>query len=234
MLAQGNAAIKRKVWAYVLTAIAVAIAVAGSAVAFVYAQYVVGSILAALSVILIFCLAGEIMQDNFYQKSERLFIARKYDEERALLDQVKANHLLFPFVRERYYLIAIRNALARDDLSRAKSYIDRVRHGDERLRHGDDKNLKYKTAYARVLILLDEGNTDDARAEYEDFRINNEHYAIYQTRLEILSALFARLFSKHDAPLPEAAVNSPYPVIKRILGRHLEESVAQSGEDWSE
>ena len=234
MLAKEEGTIKRKVWAYVLTGIAAAIAAPGAIVAFLYAQYAVGAILSALFVILILCFAGEIVQDNFYQKSERLFVARKYEEEKALLDQVKSNHLLFPFVRERYYLISIRNALARDELSLAKSYIERLRHSGDPVHHGENFGMKYKTAYAYILILLDEGNTSEARAEYEDFRIHNEHYAIYQTRLEILNALFARLFSKYDAPLPEAAINSPYPVIKRILGRHVEEDMAASHEGWGE
>ena len=226
--------IKRKVWAYVLTGIAAAIAIAGTAVAFIYAPYGAGAAAAAVSVILILCLAGEIVQDNFYMQSEELFSARKYEEEKALLEKVKGNHLLFPFVRERYYLIAIRNALARDDLALAKSYIARLRHNGDHLRHIEDSGMKYKTAYAYILILLDEGNTKEARAEYEDFRIHNEHYAIYQSRLEVLGALFARLFTKHDAPLPEAAVESPYPVLKRILGRHLEENIESSSEDWGE
>ena len=225
MLAKEEWAIKRRVWAYVLTGIAAAIAVAGATISFVYRQYVVGAVVALLAVVTIFCLVGEIVQDNFYQRCEGLFYERKFEEENTLLQQIKGNHLLFPFMRERYYIIAIRNAFARDDLALAKSYVDR-------LRHGDDRGMKYKTAYASVLMLLDEGKVSEARAEYEDFRINNEQYAIYQPQIEVLNALFARLFSRHDAPLPQAAVESPYPVIKRILGRHFEESVAH--EDWGE
>ena len=230
---KGEMPIKRKVWAYVLTGIAVAIAAAGTALAFVYALYGVGAAAAAVTVILILCFAGEIVQDNFYMQSESLFTAHKYEEEKAFLEKIKGNHLLFPFMRERYYLIAIRNALARDDLALAKSYVERLRHGD-RLRHIEDVGMKYKTAYAYILILLDEGNMSEARAEYEDFRIHNEHYAIYKYRLEVLGALFARLLTKNDVPLPEAAVESPYPVIKRILGRHLEENLEASSEDWGE
>ena len=227
MLPKEEWAIQRRVWAYCLTGIAAVIAAAGTVVAFCYAQYTVGAILAALTVIGIFALAGEIVQDNFYQKSERLFAARKYEEEKALIEKVRNNQLLFPFVRERYYMIAIRNALARDDLALVKSYIDRLRHGEE---HGQ----KYRTAYAYTLLLLDDGDVNAARAEYEDFRTHNEHYAIYKLQLEVLKSLFARLDGKHDVPLPEAAVNTPYPIIKRILGRNIEERMAQSHEDWGE
>ena len=225
MLAKEEGAFTRRIWAYVLTGIVAALLAAGSALAFVYERYELGAIMAALFVVAILCLAAEIVQDNFYQKCESLFSERKFEEEYALLEKIKSKHLLFPFMREHYYLIAARNALARDELALAKAYIDR-------LRHGDDRSLKYKTAYATVLILLDEGNVNAARAEFEDFRIHNEHYAIYKTQLEVLESLIARLFSKHDLPLPAAAVDSPYPVVKRILGRHFEE--ASTREEWGE
>lgn len=218
---------KRRVWAYALTAIGAAIAAAGAAVAFCYSQYVVGAILSVLFVAAVFCFVGEIEQDNFVQKSEALFAARKYEEERALLEKVRKNHLLYPFIRERYSLTAIRNAVARDDLPLAKSYIDR-------LRHGGDYGIKYKTSFVAVLILLDAGEVGKARAEYEDFRIHNEHYALYQPQIEVLDALFKRLFTKNDTPLPESAVDSPYPVVKRILGRHFEERAADMNAAWEE
>lgn len=218
---------KRRIWAYVLTGSVAAVAFIGAVVSFCFAQYVAGAILLLLAVVLFLCLAGEVLQDNFYQKSEALFAAHRYEEERALLERVHNNHLLFPFVRERYYLSSIRNAVARDDLALAKSYIDR-------LRHGGDRGLKYKTAYETILILLDEGKVSEARAEYEDFRIHNEHYAIYKPQLEMLNALFAHLFTKNDTPILAAAVHSPYPVIKRILGRHIEKRTAEMKEEWGE
>lgn len=218
--------VKRKVWVYAVTAVATAVAVAGSIVAFCEKLYAVGVIVAVLALIGSFCLAGEVVQDNFRLKSEKLFAARKYDEEREMLESVQKNHLLFPFVRETFYLVALKNAVARDDLALARAYIDRLRHGGER-------GLKYKSAYLFTLILLDEGDFPAARAEYEDFRIHNEQYALYQSQLEVLGALFNRLFTKNDAPLPKAAVNSPYPVVKRILGRHFEENAASYG-NWEE
>ena len=218
---------KRRVWAYALTGGIAAVTMIGAVVSFCFAQNVVGAILVALALVLMLCLAGEIVQDNFYQKSEALFAAHQYEEERLLLERVRNNHLLFPFVRERYYLSSIRNAVARDDLSLAKSYIDR-------LRHGGDRGLKYKTAYATTLILLDEGKVDEARAEYEDFRVHNEHYAVYKPQLEMLNALFTYLFTKNDTPILAAAVHSPYPVIKRILGRHIEKRAAEMKDEWGE
>ena len=227
MLAKEEGAFTRRIWAYVLTGIAAALLAAGCAVSFVYAQYAIGATLAALFVVAVLCLVAEIVQDNYYQKCESLFSERKFEEEYALLEKIKSNHLLFPFMREHYYLIAVRNALARDELALAKAYI-------ARLRHGDDRSLKYKTSYATVLILLDEGSVNPASSEFEHFRIHNEHYVIYKTQLEVLESLIARLFSKHDLPLPAAAVDSPYPVVKRILGRHFEEASAMYSEDWGE
>lgn len=218
---------KRRVWAYVLTALGAAIATAGAAVAFCYRQYVAGAILSVLVVAALFCFVGEIEQDNFVQKSEALFTARRYEEELALLERVRKNHMLYPFIRERYSLIAIRNAVARDDLQLAKSLIDR-------LRHGGDYGIRYKTSFVTVLIDLDAGEVSAARAEYEDFRIHNEQYALYQPQIEVLDALFKRLFTKSDTPLPESAVDSPYPVVKRILGRHFEERAANVNGEWEE
>ncbi len=50
----------------------------------------------------------------------------------------------------------------------------------------------------------------------------------------MLEALFSHLFTKNDTPILEAAVHSPYPVIKRILGRHIEERTAEMNKDWGE
>lgn len=218
---------KRRVWAYALTSVAIAVTLAGGVVAFCYALPAVGAILSALTLMSVFCLAGEIVQDNFCIKSEKLFLANEFEEEKQLLDKVRRNHLLFPFVRERFFLSGIRNAVARDDLPLAKSYIMSLRHGGER-------SNKYKTSYATVLILLDEGNVKGAREEYEDFRIHNEHYELYKPQIEMLNALFARLFSRSDVPLPESAVNTRYPVIKRILGRHFEAQTDNTKEEWGE
>ena len=226
-------AVKRRIWAYVLTGIAAAAAAAGSVVTFIYAQYAIGAVLAALGIVFILCLAGEIVQDNVLKKSQNLFYARKFEEEKALLEKVKGNHLLFPFMRERYYLIAIRNALARDDLSLVKSYIDRLRHSFDRVRQVDERHMHYKTSYPYVLFLLDKGEYDAARAEYEDFRTNNEHYAIYQPQIAILNALFERL-SGSDAPLPSSIVESPYPVMKRILSRDCNEETVSSDKEQGE
>ena len=217
--------IKRRVWAYVLTGIVAAASIAGAVLAFVYPTYAVGATLAVLAVLFVLCLAAEVVQDNLLQRCQRLFAAQKFEEENALLQKIKGNHLLFPFMRERYYLLAIRNALARDDLALVASYIARLRHNEERVRQGDDRHLLYKTAYAHILLLLDEGNIDAARAEYEDFRIHNEHFVIYAKRLEILNAIFERLAGK-DTPLPDTIAALRYPVIERILSRMSEEKAA--------
>lgn len=226
--------IKRRVWAYVLTAIVVAATIAGAVLAFVNAKYVVGATLAALTVFSTLCLAAEIVQDNFIQQCEALFATQRFEEENELLQKIKNNHLLFPFMRERFYITAIRNAFARDDLALVSSYIARLRHGDDRLRHGDDRHLQYKTAYGHILMLLDGDKFDEARAEYEDFRTNNEHYAIYQPQLEVLGALFHCLSGKEAQPLPPLVTGSHYPIIKRILSRCGEETAAAVNEATGE
>ena len=216
---------KRRIWLYALTCILFAGITAGAVVAFLYGQTVIGTVACVCALLCILCLAAEILQDNFFDKCEKLFAARKFDEERAVLDKVQRNRILFPFVRTGFYLHAVKNAVARDELTLAKAYVDR-------LRHGGDAGLKYRTAYVKILILLDENEVSQARAEYEDFRIHNEHYAIYQTQLEILDALFSRL-AHGDKPLPETAVESCFPVVKRILGRHFEERAAANAA-WGE
>lgn len=230
---------KRRVWAYALTGTGVLVAIVGAVLSFGYhritggavapdyKQCVVGGVLLLFALVLIGCLAGEIAQDNFSCKCEALFSAREFEEEKKLLDKVRKNHFLFPFMREKYYLIAIKNALARDDLARAKSY-------SECLRHWNDDSIKYKTSYATTLILLDEEEEDKARTEYEDFRIHNERYALYKEQLEVLNAIFARLFGRCDVPLPQAAVDSPFPVVKRILGKYFERTAEDAREAQKE
>ncbi len=217
---------KRRIWLYVLTCLLFICLAVGAVFAFLYGQPVVGALACVFAAMCVLGLAAAILQDNFYYKCESLFVARRFDEEKAVLDGVQRNHVLFPFVRVGYYLLAVNNAVARDDLATAKAYIDR-------LRHGGDTGLKYRTAYVQILILLDENDVQAARAEYEDFRIHNEHYALYKSQLEVLHALFSRLNSENEVPLPEAAVNSYFPVVKRILGRHFEQRAA-NGADWGE
>ena len=117
-------------------------------------------------------------------------------------------------------------SMAKDELGEAKKYIDRIRHGG-------DAGWKYQTAYCAVLIALDEGNVSEARTEYDDFRLHNQGVELYREQLEVLDALFARLFSRNDTPLPATVAQSHYPVVQRILGKHFEERAAASEAEWN-
>ena len=84
------------------------------------------------------------------------------------------------------------------------------------------------------MIRLDEGDVEGARTEYEEFRTRNKNVPVYQEEIQALNAVFARLFSRRDEPLPAPVVECPYPVMKRILGKHFEYRAAESLQDWGE
>ena len=112
--------------------------------------------------------------------------------------------------------------MALDDLETASRYV-------ESLRHGGGAGWKYKTAYSHILIKLDAGDIETARTEYEEFRTQCAHAEIYREQIAILKAIFQRLLTvRNTEPLPAAAVESPYPVISRILGKHYEAQFAES------
>jgi len=46
--------------------------------------------------------------------------------------------------------------------------------------------------------------------------------ALYRGQLEVLSALFARLFSGDDKPIPHSALNSSFPIVRRLFEKHPE------------
>ena len=163
---------------------------------------------------------------NFDRTCNQLFEERKFAQERAYIEKKMRSPFYF-LVRMSAMEHYVRVCMALDDLPTAMRYIDS-------LRHGGGKGWKYKTAYSYILIKLDEGDMDTARREYDEFRGDCAHAQIYQTQLEILTAIFSRLFTaRSNAPLPMAAVESSFPVVSRILGRHYEEQIAQSGAEWN-
>lgn len=218
---------KKRVGLYAITAIAMAAFAACAAACFVYAKYFLGAVACLCFAATVFCLAGEVVEDNYFVLCDRLFSQRKYEEEKRVLDKVQRNHFIFPFVRQNYYRLAIRNAAVRDDLKPCMQYIEFVRHGGELA-------PKYRTAFLYTLIKLDEGEIEAARAEYEDFRARNKDVPVYRDEIAALNAVFARLFSRKDERLPESVLECPYPVMKRILGKHFEYRAAESLQDWGE
>ncbi len=216
---------KKRVGLYALTLIALFAFMACAFVAFWYGQYAVGAIACVCCLGVLLCLIGEVVEDEYFVKCEKLFSERKYDEEKAVLDKVQRNHFIFPFVRTGFYRRAMRNAAARDDLELCERYIEVVRHGGETA-------PKFRTAYLLTLIKLDRGDAEGARAEFEEFRSRNKDVELYREEIEALGAVFARLFTRHDEPLPASVLDCPYPVMKRILGKHFEAKASET--DWGE
>lgn len=164
---------------------------------------------------------------SFNKTCDQLFAERKFSELRAYIEK-KMRRPLYFLVRITAMEHYIRTCMALDDLPTAAWYIDR-------LRHGGGKGWKYKTAYCFILIKLDEGDLPTARREFEEFRMDCSHAEIYKTQLEILTAIFTRLLTARETkPLPVAAVESNFPVVSRILGKHYEEQAERFAGEWGE
>ncbi len=187
---------------------------------------VCGAFLLAFAVFVLLVFAKTVMQDNLNIKCGKLCEEKRYEEERALIEK-KMKSPFFFLVRVVALLRYVRVNTALDDLPTAKRYIDR-------LRHNGGKGWKYMTAYIYILIKLDEGDVASARTEFEEFRTDCAHAEIYREQIEVLTAIFHRIFSTNNSePLPPAAVNSPFPVVGRILGKVYEERAAASGVEWN-
>ncbi len=184
-----------------------------------------GSLLLALALLSLLVLAKIVMQDNLNIRCGKLCAEKRYDEERALIER-KMNSPFFFLVRIVAIRRYVRASMALDDLPTAKRYIDV-------LRHGGGAGWKYMTAYCYILIKLDEGDLKTARTEFEEFRTQCAHAEIYREQIEVLTAIFHRIFAtNNNEPLPQAAANSPFPVVGRILGRAYEARFAARGDEW--
>lgn len=185
----------------------------------------------ALKIVGIICIVVSLIAFAMYvaeykvnSTCDKLFSEKNFEDEREFIEKKMKSPFFFlmRLVAIRHY---IRVCMALDDLQTAFRYI-------ARLRHGGGKAWKYATAYSYILIKLDEGDIKTARREFEDFRKDCAHAEIYKTQLEILTAIFSRLLSTRNVkPLPEAAVESSFPVVSRVLGRHYESQAAK--EDWN-
>ena len=189
-------------------------------------EIVGGVILLAAAVFVLLLLAKVVMQDNLNLKCAKLCEEKRYDEERALIEK-KMKSPFFFLVRIVAIVRYIRASMALDDLPAAKRYIDV-------LRHNGGKGWKYMTAYFFILIKLDEGDISTARTEYEEFRTQCAHAELYKGQLSVLAAIFHRVFgTNNNEPLPQEAVNSPFPVIGRILGKVYETRASASETEWN-
>ncbi len=218
---------KRQIALYVGFSLSAALCAAGAAVSFVYGVIYMGVIATVIAVAAVLWLATAVAQDNLNLRCGRLCDEKRYEEERALIEK-KMKSPFFFLVRTVALTRYIRVSMALDDLPTAKRYI-------ESLRHGGGAGWKYKTAFFYILIALDGGETEHARTEYEEFRTQCAHAEIYREQIEILTAIFHRLFGTNNAePLPQAAVTAPFPVIGRVLGRVYEERAAASHTEWGD
>lgn len=217
----------RNLIVYSILAALAAGCIAVAVIGFVLGEIPMGAIGVGFTCLLILAAAITYARGWVNARCDALYTAREYAAERAYIEK-KMRGPLFSFVR----IIALQHyiavCLALDDLPTAKRYI-------ERLRHGGGEGWKYRTAYGYILILLDEGNIEAARTEYEEFRTRCAQAEIYREQIEVLRAIFHRLLkTANTEPLPEAAVNSRYPVVGRILGRIIEARAAESGAQWEE
>ncbi len=222
---------KRHIALYWGFSVAAALCVAGGIAAFCAtamgenALYI-GVIAIVLGVVSLLMLATTVAQDNFNLRCGKLCDEKRYEEERALIEGRMKSPFFF-LIRMVALTRYIRVSVALDDLPTAKRYIDS-------LRHGGGAGWKYKTAFFYILIKLDEGDVQTARTEYEEFRTQCQSAEIYREEIEILTAVFHRLLKTNNTePLPKAAVESPFPVLGRVLGRIYEERVKESGETWN-
>ena len=217
---------KRNLFVYIGLSAAAALLIAGTVLGFLSDEYYYLGIIGAVVLIAdVFALATVITQDNLNIKCGKLCDEKRYDEEKALIER-KMKSPLFFLIRTVALTRYVRVNMALDDLPTAKRYVDR-------LRHGGGLGWKYMTAYYFILIKLDEGDLVTARTEYEEFRTQCAHAEIYREQIEVLTAIFHRLFGTNNMePLPAAAVSSPFPVVSRVLGRVYEARAA--GMEWAE
>ncbi len=218
---------KRNIVVYVLMSACLAVFVAIAAAGFALGEVAAGVVGVIFCCVCAAMIGATYAQGRVNARCEEMFRDRRYDEERAYLEKTMRSPL-FACVR----IVALQHyiavCLALDDLPTAKRYI-------ERLRHGGGAGWKYRTAYGYILILLDGGEVEAARGEYEDFRTQCADAEIYRNQIDVLRAIFHRLYNTNDAePLPETAVGSRFPVVGRILGRAIEERVKASSDRWGE
>ena len=216
---------KRNAWLYGLIGMTVAAGIFMAVIGFLRSVVILEALGIAGIVVALLGAAVFGAQDSVNVPCEKFFTEGKYEEMRTFIER-KMRSPFFFLMRIAALEHYIRVCMALDDLSTAARYIDR-------LRHGGGMGWKYRTAYCYILIKLDAGDIETARGEYEQFRNDCAHAEIYKTQLEILSAIFTRLFTARDnIPLPTSAVECVYPVVSRILGRHYEAEVARRDETW--
>ncbi len=196
----------------ILIGLCVAIFAATTAVGFVFDALPVGIVGAVLTLVALWVFAGSIYRERVFDAFEARYRVGDYAAARAILDRAERNHFLYPIARIIVLQLYVRVALAQDDTATAERYVARLRH------NGGD-GWKYRTAYFIVLLNLDWGDVPAATSEYEAFRNACANSEIYRSRIETLDAIFANIRGE-ARPMPEAAKESKYPILYRVVQKY--------------
>ncbi len=212
---------------YVICVVLMEIAIiVGAVVAFLNRYWALGAVACIVFLFVLWFLAGVLRLQKLLAAFETCLLRRDLGGAEKAYSAIRGSKLFYPIMRFSGFRVKVLLSMAKDELDEAKKYI-------ERIRHDGGVGWKYRTAYYTVLIALDEGDLALARAEYDDFRLHNQGVELYKEQLEILDALFARLFTHNDTPLPESVGRSVFPVVQRILGKHFEQQAAESPVEWN-
>lgn len=209
----------------VLSVFFCAAVLACAAVAYAYGYYAAGALLSVAFCLLLWFCAGYLRLKRLETAFDGFLKEKKPDEAERCAREISGSKLFYPIMRFTGLRVMLVVYMFRDETDEAERTIVKIRHNG-------GAGWKYRTAYYYILILLDREELTAARAEYEEFLLHNRNVAFYKEQIETLEALFARLFSTADKPLPASVLDSLYPVVHRILGRHFEAQAAASA-DWN-
>lgn len=216
----------KHLWSIILVVLMEIAIVACAVVAFVLEYWALGIVACVGFLAVLWLLIGVLRLQTQLAAFEACLKGRDLDGAERAVNIIRESKIFYPIMRFSLFRVTLLLCMAKDELDEAKKSILRIR------RDGG-VGWKYRTAYYTILIALDEGDISLARSEYEDFRLHNQGVELYKEQLEVLDALFGRLFTHNDTPLPESVGKSVFPVVHRILGKHFEEQAAASPVEWN-
>lgn len=196
-----------------ITGVLAAAFAAGAFLGFWYRVYFAGAICACMALVALWVLVGSVLREKLYLRFEQKFDALEYAGAKAVLDRASRNHFFYPVYRVVVHQLYIKAYLALDDTAAAARHV-------ECLRHMGGVGWKYRTAFFVCLVNLDWGDVSAAETEYTAFSHDCASSKLYRGQLDLLDAVFARL-NGEEAPVPESAKNSPYPVVHRVIDKYF-------------
>lgn len=194
--------------------------------AFIWQHWAEGAFFTVAFFVVLWLLVGVFRLWALRSAFDKYLKERRFEEAAHYAKEISESKLFYPVMRFTGFCVTLIISMVNDNLLEAEKYVGKIRQGG-------GAGWKYRTAYYYTLILLDKGDIPAARAEYEDFRIHNQGVELYKEQLEVLDALFKRLFTRSDTPLPASVSNSSFPVVHRILGKHFEKQAAANLTDWN-